>query len=94
MISHIPTVKQGLLKKDSNSRAKSSRQSLNAVVIKGHEGKIPGFVLCGLVYAPGCALLVTFHVYDAKKNPSGRTGYPENYWNSFFVSTKCGKRRG
>jgi hypothetical protein len=31
------------------------------------EGKTPGSVLCGLVYAPGCALLVTFHVYDAKK---------------------------
>jgi hypothetical protein len=32
-----------------------------------HEGKTPGSVLCGLVYAPGCALLVTFRVYDAKK---------------------------
>jgi hypothetical protein len=31
------------------------------------EGKTPGSVLCGLVYAPGCALLVTFRVYDAKK---------------------------
>jgi hypothetical protein len=31
------------------------------------EGKTLGSVLCGLVYAPGCALLVTFHVYDAKK---------------------------
>jgi hypothetical protein len=37
-ILHIPTIKQGLLKKDSNSWAKSSRQSLNAVVIKGHKG--------------------------------------------------------
>jgi hypothetical protein len=31
------------------------------------KGKTPRSVLCGLVYAPGCALLVTFHVYDAKK---------------------------
>jgi hypothetical protein len=31
------------------------------------EGKTPGSVLFGLVYAPGCALLVTFRVYDAKK---------------------------
>jgi hypothetical protein len=37
------------------------------MVIKGHEGKTLGSVLCGLVYAPECALLVTFHVYDAKK---------------------------
>jgi hypothetical protein len=50
-----------------NSQAKSSRQSLNAVVIKDHEGKTPGYVLCGLVYAHECALLVTFHVYDVKK---------------------------
>jgi hypothetical protein len=32
--------------------------------------------------------------YDAKKNPSGHTGYPENHWDSFFVSLKCGKRMG
>jgi hypothetical protein len=25
-------------------------------------------------------------------NPGGRTGYPENYWDSLFVSPKCGKR--
>jgi hypothetical protein len=31
------------------------------------EGKTLGSILCGLVYAPGCALLVTFRVYDAKK---------------------------
>jgi hypothetical protein len=31
------------------------------------EGKTPGSVLCGLVYAPKCALLVTSRVYDAKK---------------------------
>jgi hypothetical protein len=31
------------------------------------EGKTPGSVLCVLVYAPGCALLVVIRVYDAKK---------------------------
>jgi hypothetical protein len=31
------------------------------------EGKTLGFVLCGLVYAHGCALLVIIRVYDAKK---------------------------
>jgi hypothetical protein len=31
------------------------------------EGKTPGSILCGLVYAHGCALLVIIHVYDAKK---------------------------
>jgi hypothetical protein len=28
------------------------------------------------------------------ENPSGRTGYPENHWDSFFISPKCGKRMG
>jgi hypothetical protein len=56
------------------------------------EGKTPGSVLCGLVYAHGCALLERIRVYDAKKNPGGRTGYPENHWDSSFVSPKCGKR--
>jgi hypothetical protein len=28
------------------------------------------------------------------KNPGGRTGYPENHWDSFFVSPKYGKRMG
>jgi hypothetical protein len=56
-----------LAKEVNDSQAKSLRQSLNAMVIKGHEGKTPGSVLCGLVYAPECTLLVTFHVYDAKK---------------------------
>jgi hypothetical protein len=32
-----------------------------------HEGKTPGSVLCGLVYAHGCALLVLIRVYDVKK---------------------------
>jgi hypothetical protein len=42
----------------------------------------------------GCALLVCIRVYDAKKNPGGRIGYPENHWDSFFISPKCGKRIG
>jgi hypothetical protein len=31
------------------------------------EGKTAGSVLCGLVYAYECALLVLIRVYDAKK---------------------------
>jgi hypothetical protein len=31
------------------------------------EGKTPGSILCGLVYAHGCALLVIIHVYDTNK---------------------------
>jgi hypothetical protein len=31
------------------------------------DGKTRGSILCGLVYAPRCALLVTIRVYDAKK---------------------------
>jgi hypothetical protein len=58
------------------------------------EGKTPGSVVCGLVYAPECALLVTFRVYDTKKILVDALGTPENYWNSFFVSPKCGKRTG
>jgi hypothetical protein len=50
-----------------NSRVASSRQNLNAVVEIYHEGKTPGSVLCGPVYAHGCALLVLIRVYDAKK---------------------------
>jgi hypothetical protein len=60
--------------KINDSQAKSSRQSLNAMVIKDHEGKTPGSVLCGLVYAPKCALLVTFCVYDTKKIPVDALG--------------------
>jgi hypothetical protein len=56
-----------LAREINDSQAKSSRQSLNAMVIKDHEGKTPGSILCGLVYAPECALLVTFHVYNMKK---------------------------
>jgi hypothetical protein len=61
---------------------------------KDHEGKTSGSVLFGLVYAHECALLVNFCIYDVKKNPGGRTGYPKNYWNLVFVSPKCGKRLG
>jgi hypothetical protein len=77
-----------------DSRVVSSRQNSNAVVEIYHEGKTPGSVLCGPVYAHGCALLVYICVYDAKKNPGGRTGYPENHWDSLFVSPKCSKRVG
>jgi hypothetical protein len=77
-----------------DSRIVSSRQNSNAVIEIYHEGKTPGSILCGSVYAHGCALLVCIHVYDAKKNPGGCTGYPENHWDSFFVRTKCGKGMG
>jgi hypothetical protein len=50
-----------------NSRVASLRQNLNAVVEIYHEGKTPGSVLCGPVYAHGCALLELIRVYDAKK---------------------------
>jgi hypothetical protein len=50
-----------------NSRVASSRQNLNAVVEIYDEGKTPGSVLCGPVYAHGCALLELIRVYDAKK---------------------------
>jgi hypothetical protein len=59
-----------------------------------HKGKTQGSVLCGPVYAHGYALLVLIRVYDAKKNSGGRTRYPENHWDSFFVSPKYGKRMG
>jgi hypothetical protein len=29
-----------------------------------------------------------------EENPGGCTGYPENHWDSFFISPKCGKRVG
>jgi hypothetical protein len=59
-----------------------------------HEGKTIGSILQGLVYAHECALVVNFRIHDAKKNPGGRTGYPEKYWNPVSVSPKCGKRLG
>jgi hypothetical protein len=42
------------------------------MIATDHEGKTPRTVLCDLVYAPGCALLEIFRVYDVKKNPGGR----------------------
>jgi hypothetical protein len=48
-----------------DSRVALSQQNSNAMIY--HEGKTPGSILCGLVYAHGCALLVCIHVYDAKK---------------------------
>jgi hypothetical protein len=50
-----------------DSRVTSLRQNLNAMVEIYHEGKTPGSILCGPVYAHGCALLVLIRVYDAKK---------------------------
>jgi hypothetical protein len=73
-------------------RVASSRQNSNAVIEIYHKGKTPGSILCGPVYAHGCALLVCIRVYDAKQNPGGCTGYPENHSDSFFVSPKCGQR--
>jgi hypothetical protein len=88
------TLKQSNKAATYDSRVASSRQNLNAMIEIRHEGKTPGSVLCGPVYAHGCALLVCIRVYDAKKNHGGHTGYPENHWDSFFVSPKCGKRMG
>jgi hypothetical protein len=62
-----------------DSRVASLRQNLNAMIETDREGKTPGSVLCGLVYAPGCALLVTFRVFDMKKilvNALGTLGTP------------------
>jgi hypothetical protein len=69
-------------------------ESLNAMILKDHEVKTSGSILHGLVYAPKYALLEIFCIYDTKKNPSGCTRYPKNYWNPFFGSPKCGKRLG
>jgi hypothetical protein len=64
---NICTLKQSNKAATYDSRVASSRQDLNAVVEIYHEGKTPGSVLCGPVYAHGCALLVLIRVYDAKK---------------------------
>jgi hypothetical protein len=50
-----------------DSRVVSSRQNSNAMIETYHEGKTPGSVPCGLVYAHECALLVIIRVYDAMK---------------------------
>jgi hypothetical protein len=57
-----------------DSRVASLRQNSNAMIETYHEGKTPGSVLCGLVYTPGCSLLVTIRVYDAKKIPVDALG--------------------
>jgi hypothetical protein len=49
----------------NDSQVASLRQNSNAVIY--HEGKTLGSVLCGPVYAHGCALLVCIRIYDAKK---------------------------
>jgi hypothetical protein len=67
-------LKQSNMALKNDSRVESSRQNLNAMIETDREGKTPGSVLCGLVYTPGCALLVTFHVYDAKKIPVDALG--------------------
>jgi hypothetical protein len=36
----------------------------------------------------------TYPCLQRKENPGGCTGYPENHWDSFFVSPKYGKRMG
>jgi hypothetical protein len=48
-----------------DSRVALSQRNSNAVIY--HKGKTPGYILCGLVYAHGCALLVCIRVYDVKK---------------------------
>jgi hypothetical protein len=48
-----------------DSRTTLSQRNSNAMIY--HEGKTPGSILCGLVYAHGCALLVCIRVYDVKK---------------------------
>jgi hypothetical protein len=59
-----------------DSRVASSQRNSNAVVEIYREGKTPGSVLCGLVYAHGCALLVLIRVYDAKKIQVDALGTP------------------
>jgi hypothetical protein len=68
----IETVKQGS-RQSYDSQAASSRQCLNAEVVR--KGKTSGFVLHGLVYVHKCTLLVNFHIYDTKKNPDRGTRY-------------------
>jgi hypothetical protein len=54
-----------------NNGAKKAKEDLDNIITPMieiyREGKTPGSVLCGLVYAHGCALLVLICVYDAKK---------------------------
>jgi hypothetical protein len=66
-LEKLHILKQSNMAAKYNSRVASSRQNLNAVVEIYHEGKTPGSVLCGPVYAHGCGLLELIRVYDAKK---------------------------
>jgi hypothetical protein len=77
-----------------DSRVVSSRQNLNAMIETYHEGKTPRSVLCGLVYAHGCALLEIIRVYDMKKILVDALGTLRTTGTHFFVSPKCGKRMG
>jgi hypothetical protein len=36
----------------------------------------------------------TYPCLQREENPGECTRYPENHWDSFFVSPKCGKRMG
>jgi hypothetical protein len=45
---------------------------------KGHEDKSPGSILCGLVPAQQCALLVFFRILDMKKIPADALGTLKN----------------
>jgi hypothetical protein len=77
-----------------DSRVASSRQNLNAMIETDREGKTPGSVLCGLVYTPRCALLVTFRIYDVKKILVDTLGTLRTTGTILFVSPKCDKRIG
>jgi hypothetical protein len=46
-------------------------------------------VLCTWMRSAG-----TYPCLRREENPGGRTGYPENHWDSLFVSPKYGKRMG
>jgi hypothetical protein len=59
-----------------------------------HEDMTLGSVLCGPVYAHGCASLELIRVYNAKKILVDALGTLKNHWDSFFVRPKCGKRMG
>jgi hypothetical protein len=59
---------------------------------KDHEGKTPGSLLHGLVYAHEYALLVIYRIHDTKKIPVDVLGTLRNTGIHAFVSPKCGKK--
>jgi hypothetical protein len=59
------TLKQSNKTTTYDSRVTLSQQNSNAVIY--HEGKTPGSILYGPVYAHGCALLECNRVYETKK---------------------------